>query len=390
MRILIVHNYYQKPGGEDVSTDQDVRLLKRFGHEVNLYSRHNSEIMSYSNFEKGRLFFEPSWSTKSYHQISKVIQEFRPDIVHVQNFFALVSPAIFYACSKFDVPVIFTLHNYRLLCIAGIFFRRGEVCEDCLNGSLWNGIIHSCYHDSLIQSTSLALLLKSHRILKTWRNHVDLFITPTEFSQMKFVEGGIPAPKIVIRNNFVEFDPGVGKHPRKFFIFVGRLSADKGLGVLLEAWKKFPTIELKIVGEGPQRTLLEAYINEHEMDQVELLGFLPMEKMLRILKEATCLVMPSTLYETFGRTIIEAFATATPVIASNLGAMSEIVTDNETGLLFTPGSAGDLRDKVNYALSNPRKLKRWGENARKEYEVKYSDKIAYERLIDIYCSVVKR
>lgn len=192
----------------------------------------------------------------------------------------------------------------------------------------------------------------------------------------------------MVRPNFLEQDPGIGEKYRQYFLFVGRLSSEKGLDVLLNAWKLLPSVPLKIIGDGPLRSWIEDFVDQHHLDHVELLGFQKMEDVLKYLKKASCLVMPSQWYETFGRTIIEAYATATPVIASHLGAMSDIVKDNETGLVFSPGDASDLVEKVNFALNNPFELKRWGLNARAEYESKYSDLIAYERIIEIYSSVL--
>jgi len=385
----MVHNYYQQRGGEDESTDQEFRLLSRFGHEVQLFSRHNDDINTYSLAQKSLLYFEPSWSNSSYNQILDEIHQFRPDIVHVQNFFALISPAVFYACSKNEIPVVFTLRDYRLLCPIGWFFRDGKVCEDCLSGSLWKGIFHKCYHKSALQTSSIALLLKSHRIIGTWHKNINKFIALTEFSRMKFIEGGLPSEQIVVRPNFLEQDPGIGEKTQSYFIFIGRLSIEKGLDVLLNAWKLLPNVELKIIGDGPLRGWVDEFIVYNQLENVEVLGFQRIEDVLILLKSASCLVMPSKWYETFGRTIIEAYATATPVISSKLGAMADIVIDHETGLFFAPGDALDLVEKVNYAINHPLELERWGKNAREEYESQYSDSIAYDRILDIYNSVLK-
>lgn len=389
MRILMVHNYYQQRGGEDESTDQELRLLSRFGHDVQLFSRHNDEINTYSFAQKTLLYFEPSWSFFSYKQILQEIHQFRPDIVHVQNFFALLSPAVFFACTRNNIPVVFTLRDYRLLCPIGWFFRDGKICEDCLSGSLWNGIYHKCYHQSAFQTSSIALLLKSHRIFGTWHKKINMFIALTEFSRMKFIEGGLPSDKIVVRPNFLEQDPGIEDNTQSYFIFIGRLSIEKGLDVLLNAWKLLPSIPLKIIGDGPLRGWIDEFIVINQLDNVEVLGFQRMEDVLTHLKDASCLLMPSKWYETFGRTIIEAYATSTPVISSKLGAMEDIVKDHETGLFFTPGDSHDLVEKVNYAKNHPLELKRWGRNARIEYESNYSDSIAYNRILEIYNSVLK-
>ena len=388
MKVLIVHNYYQHWGGEDESTVQEFRLLKRYGHEVQLYFRHNDEIKSFSPLRKVLLFFEPTWSLRSYREIKKVIQEFRPEVAHFQNFFPLISPSAYYACAESGVPIIQTLRNYRLLCPIGYFFRNGTICEDCLKHTLWRSIRYSCYHNSRIQTASIALMLKTHNLLKTWQKKVDAFIALTEFSRRKFIEGGLPESKIFVRPNFLEEDPGVGESVREYALFVGRLSPEKGLVTLLEEWCNLPDVPLKIVGDGPMRRWIEEYIRRNELRQIELVGFVPLKVVLKYLKKALFLVMPSIWYETFGRTIIEAYATGTPVIASRLGAMAELVEDGRTGMLFNPNEPGDLTSKVQYVLEHPEEMARLGQEARYVFEQRYSSKSAYMSLIEIYRKVL--
>jgi len=384
MRILMIHNYYQQWGGEDESTEQELQLLQRHGHEVRLYFRHNDEIKTFSSLRKGLLFFEPTWSLRSYREAKHVIREFKPEIVHFQNFFPLVSPSAYYACVESDAPIVQTLHNYRLLCPIGWFVRNGEVCEMCLTHSLWRGVLYGCYHGSRIQTASIALMLTTHRLLKTWLRKVDVYIALTEFSRRKFIEGGFPKSKIFVRPNFLDKDPGLGGPIREYALFVGRLSPEKGLVTLLEAWLNLPHVPLKIVGDGPLRPRIEDYIGQNELGQIELVGFVPLQRVLQYLQKALFLVMPSVWYETFGRTIIEAYATGTPVIASRLGAMADLVEDGKTGLLFNPGEPDDLTAKVQYALEHPEEMARWGREARYVFEQRYSSESAYKSLMEIY------
>ena len=384
MRVLMVHNYYQQHGGEDESTNQEIRLLARHGHTVRLYSRHNDEINRFSPIQKVGLFFEPTWSQRSYRQFLDVLDEFQPEVVHVQNFFALVSPSVFYASASRGVKVVFTLRDYRLLCPLGWFFRDGKVCEDCLSGSLWNSIRHSCYHNSRLQTASIALLLASHRALQTWQKQVQTFIALTEHSRQKFIQGGLDPEKIIVRPNFVETDPGQGGEDRLGAIFVGRLSVEKGLDTLLKAWEQLSDLPLKIVGDGPLRPWVEQQIQEHSLQQVQLVGFKPINEVLELVKKARLLVMPSNWYETFGRTIIEAYATGTPVIASRLGAMADLVQDGQTGLLFQPGDPLNLFVKVRAACENEQLRRAWGRNARRAYETRYSAENAYASIMEIY------
>lgn len=384
MRVLIVHNYYQRRGGEDEATEQEFQLLKRHGHRVHFYCRHNDEIKTFSVLRRGLLFFEATWSLRSYREVKQVIKEFKPDIVHCHNFFPLVSPSVYYACAECGVRVIQTLDDYRLLCPTGWFYRQGKVCEVCLTHSLWQGVLYGCYHNSRVQTASIALMLATHRLLRTWIRKVDAYIALTEFSRRKFIEGGFSESKIFVQPNFLAEDPGLGDPVREYAIFVGRLSPEKGLDILLESWRSLPDVPLKIVGDGPLRPWVEEYIRQNNMKQIELVGFVPLNVVLQYLKGAFFLVMPSVWYETFGRTIIEAYATGTPVIAGSLGAMAELVEDGKTGLLFKPGEPKDLITKVHYALGRPEELARWGQEARRIFEQKYSSDSAYKNLLKIY------
>lgn len=384
MRILIVHNYTQRRGGSDESAEHELQLLRERGHVVRFYFRHNDEIKSFSLLRKGLLFFEPLWSRKSYREVKQILRDFQPEIVHFHSFFPLVSPSTYYACAESRVPVVQTLHDYRLLCPIGSFFRDGAICKECFHHSLLRGIRYGCYHDSHIQTASIALMLRAHRLLKTWSQKVTAFIAVSEFSRHKFIESGIAESKIFMRPNFLAQDPELGKATRKYVLFVGRLSPEKGLDTLLRAWHSLPDVPLKIIGDGDLRPAIERYIRQNGLTQIEVIGFIPLKDVLTYLKEALLLVMPSVNYETFGLTIIEAYATGTPVVASRLGAINELITDGLTGLSFNPGDAGDLVAKVQYALNHAVELAQWGKQARMVFEQQYTAEVAYTSLLKIY------
>jgi glycosyltransferase involved in cell wall biosynthesis len=295
----------------------------------------------------------------------------------------LVSPAAYYACSWAGVPVIQTLHDYRLICPGSHLLRDGQICEECVPNSLWRSIQYGCYRQSRLLTLSSALMLSVHRWLKTWGNRVDLYIAVSEFVRGKFIEAGFQASKVVVRHNCFTTDPGPGEGPRSYALFIGSLIPDKGLVTLLEAWKKI-SVPLKIIGEGPLYSWAETFIRENHLSQVTLEGFRPQAEVFNYLKSALFLVMPSIWYETFGRTIVEAYTTATPVIGSRLGAPGQLVEDGKTGLLFCPEDPNDLVEKVNYALENPDEREGWGKEARLVFEKKYSVAIAYDRLMKIY------
>jgi glycosyltransferase involved in cell wall biosynthesis len=385
MRVLMVHNYYQVWGGEDEAMNQEMQLLRDYGHDVELYSRHNNEIKSFSYLQKALMLLKPSWSFES-HNIKQVIKEFKPDIIHFHNFFPLISPSAHYACSEIGIPVVQTLHDFRLLCPNGWFFRDGKVCEKCSKDFLLRGILHGCYRNSRIQVIPVILMMKIHRLLGTWQKKVDAFITLTEFTHRKFIEAGLPETRMFVCPNFLAEDPGMGDSVRDYALFVGRLSKEKGILTLIEAWKELSNVPLKIVGDGPLRPQVEQYIREYGLEQVELVGFVPLERVFGYLKRALFLILPSTTQETFGRVIIEAYATGTPVIASRLGAMIDLVREKKTGLLFNASEPDDLVSKVRYAIEHPIELANWGQKARRTFEQKFSSDVIHSRLMEI-CNI---
>ncbi len=389
IRILMVHNYYQQRGGEDESVEQDIQLLGERGHEVEFFSKHNDEITHYSPFEKGVLLFSPTWSGRSYREIEKRIQFFRPDVIHVQNFFPLISPSIYDAARKYHIPVVQTLRNYRLMCCNGLFFRNGKVCELCLNRIPLAGVRYGCYRNSRIQSLALAMMIAHHQLSKTWMNKVSRFIALGNFARGKFVEGGLPAEKISIRPNFLQNAPEYsGMKQEGFALFIGRLSAEKGIQTLLHAWKLLPDISLVLVGDGPMRGWIEDFIRIEQLSNVTLAGRLDQAGVFDYLHRAEMLIVPSEWYETFGRVVLEAFASGAPVIAGKIGALQDLVAHEETGLLFQPGDSLDLAAKVHQLSADKELREMLRQKARKRYEAQYTSEKAYTLLMDIYSKTI--
>jgi len=282
------------------------------------------------------------------------------------------------------VPVVQTLHNYRLLCPVALFFRDGRVCEDCMGKAVpWPGVVHRCYRGSRAASGVIAAMLTTHRALGTWTKMVDVYVALTEFAQDKFIEGGLPAEKIVVKPNFVAEDPGPGGGSDGYALFVGRLSPEKGIETMLAAWDRLRTgVPLKIVGDGPLRDRVIRAASRQP--NVEWLGYKTVAEVHALMKRAGVLVFPSEWYETFGRVAVEAFAAGTPVIAANIGAVGELVEHGRTGLHFRPGDPEDLATRVGWALSHPAELGRMREEARAEYEAKYTAERNYRALMEIY------
>lgn len=374
MRILIAHNAYRQRGGEDSVVEAEIALLRRYGHTVQYYSRHNDEISG-----KNRLALAAGtiWSSRTSREISAAIREFRPDVIHVHNTFPLISPSLYWAADAERIPVVQTLHNFRLLCPQAMFLREGRICESCLGRAPLPGMIHGCYRDSRTQTAAAGAMLTVHRALGTWRRAVTRYIALNEFCRDKFVAGGLPAERIAIKPNFVDHGPP-DEIAREGFLFVGRLSSEKGLPTLLDAVARLPGAQLRVAGEGPEAAVLQGVTG------VAWLGRLAAEGVRRQMNAAAALVVPSISYETFGLVVIEAFACGTPVIASRIGALAGLVEDGITGLLFEPGNAADLAEKMKWALAHPAEMAQMGRNARLEYERSHTADRNYRLLMNIY------
>ena len=381
MRILSIHNRYLIRGGEDKSRELEEKLLQEQGNQVDIYEENNNRV---AEIGKVRVAIRTVWSTESYQIVRQKLTENSYNIVHVQNFFPLISPSVYYAANKQGVPIIQTLRNYRLLCANSYFFRDQKVCEDCLGKIIpWPGVVHGCYRDSKLGSLVVVTMQTLHRAISTWKKMVNLYITLTDFTRQKFIQAGLPADKIVVKPNFVYPDPGMGEGNGNYAIFIGRLSPEKGLDTLLAAWQLLGgKIPLKIIGDGPLSNQVREAVTK--LPYVKWLGRLPIQEVYTLIGEAKFLIFPSQWYETFGRVAIEAFAKGTPVIASNLGNMSSMIESGRTGFHFSPGDPNDLVALVEYALTHPEKLRKMRFEARSEFEAKYTAQQNYHKLMDIY------
>ena len=385
MKVLLVHNAYQRPGGEDVVFAQEAQMLKNAGHEVILYQRSNWDVERYQGLRKISLAKGTIWASDSRRDFLGLLQREKPDVVHVHNTFMMISPSIYSACGEVGVPVVQTLHNYRLLCPGATLFREGKVCEECVGHSFLPSVIHGCYHDSRSTTAVVAIMLTTHRQRGTYQNEVTSYVALTEFSRRKFIEGGLPAEKIFVKPNFVDPDPGARTSDGEYALFVGRLSPEKRVSTVLAAWKRLPkAIPIKVIGGGPDKAQLEAQAAKDGLDNVEFLGQLPREQTLAAINNARFLVFSSEWYENFPVTIAEAFACSTPVVASNMGAMQEIVSDGRTGLFFASGDPEDLAQRVLWAWNHPNEIRAMGREARREYESKYTAAKNYPQLMEIY------
>jgi glycosyltransferase involved in cell wall biosynthesis len=374
LRILIAHCRYQQAGGEDLVAAAEALLLEKHGHEVRLYERDNHDV---ERLGRMRLASESVWSARTLREVTAMIAQHHPDVIHVHNTFPLISPSLYWAAQRMNIPVVQTLHNFRLLCPQAMFLRAGRVCEDCLGKTPWRAVVHKCYRDSSAASAVTALMLGVHRGLGSFRDKVTRYIALNRFCRDKFIEGGLPLEKIAIKPNFVDL-PAPADGARSGGLYVGRLSPEKGIRALMDALAKRPTIEFEIIGDGPE-----------PMDsQVPRLSWQSEQTIYQRMRRAAYLVIPSLWYETGPRTLMEAFGCGLPVIASRLGAIAEQVDEGKTGLLFEPGSGDELSEKIAWAESNPDEMAQMGRRARAVYEARYTPDRNYQRLVEIYSEAI--
>lgn len=381
MNILVAHNFYQQPGGEDQCVAAEVAMLRAHGHQVTQYCVHNDSIDSMSRLE---LASRTIWSQPAVRDLRQLFREHRPQIAHFHNTLPLISPAAYYAARTENVRVVQTLHNFRLSCVNALLFRDGQVCEDCLGKAIpWRGVVRKCYRDSRGASSAIATMIAAHRVLGTWRNAVDVYIALSEASRRKLVQGGLPADKIIVKPNFAYPDPGPGTGRGGYAIYVGRLSAEKGLETLLAAWRHVEDgMPLRVVGDGPMAPAVQAAAARNT--GIQWLRGVSHETVYDLIGEAAFLILPSQCYENFPRVVIEAFAKGTPVIVSKLGAMAEIVDDGRSGLHFKPGDPEDLAGKVRSILADPLKLKGMRQAARSTFDRSFTADTNHKSLMAIY------
>lgn len=378
LRIVVVHNSYQHRGGEDAVVEDEIAMLRANGHEVRSYQRTNDEIADMSTVSAAR---QSLWSSRTSAQLATLVQQFAPDVIHAHNTWPLVSPSLYWAAARLRVPVVQTLHNFRLMCLSGLYLREGKVCEDCAGRLPWRGVVRKCYRGSTGASGVLAGMLVLHRALGTWQHKVARYIALNNFCRDKFIAGGLPAERIAVKPNFVDF-AAPPEQQRDGLLFVGRLSQEKGIDVLTAAARLVPGCAVRVAGSGPQAGLLEG------VPGMTALGALDGATVRSEMGRAQALVLPSIWYENFPRTLVEAYGCALPVIASRIGALAELVKEGETGLLFHAGDSADLADKLRWAAAHPQEMARMGRNARALYEDQFTADRNHQQLVAIYQAAI--
>ena len=388
MRVLVVHESYQQRGGEDAVAAAEAEQLELHGHTVLRYSRSNDELRDQGPLRIMKAGIATVWAKKSFHDLERLLIAGKPEIVHFHNTLPLISPAAYYACARQGIPVVQTLHNYRLVCPAATFLRGGQLCEECLGRRVaWRAVAYGCYRGSRAASAAVTAMLATHRALGTWQTKVDAYIALSEFARKKHIAGGLPPQRLVVKPNFVHPDPGSrsAEEAGRYALFVGRLSEEKGLRGLLAAWKRLARpIPLFLLGEGPMREEIAPQMGTPGLSEAALLGSVPRAEVLRWMRGARFLVCPSHWFEGCPLVIVEAFACGVPVIATGHGPTAEMIDHGRTGLHVVPGDDADLAAKVEWAWSHPEEMQVMGEAARREFEAKYTAQRNYSHLMALY------
>lgn len=379
-RVMIVHNYYQIPGGEDTVVANEKKMLEEHGHEVVLYTRSNTELNNFSKRQKLLLPFSTVFNLKTYREVKKIIKDRKIQIVHVHNTLNLISPSVYYAAIHCHVPVVQTVHNFRLLCPGATFYRDGQVCEECLKKGLLCAVRHSCYRGSRLQTLACVISTKIHRMLGTYGkiNYICL----TEFNKEKLLHlKQIQANKVFVKPNSVSLpEKTVPQNMRKKqVVYVGRLEEIKGMNVLLGAWKYLgdDAPELYICGRGPLEEWCREYIEKNDLKKVHLTGFLPNEEVKELIGKSGALVLPTQVYEGFPMTIAEAYTCGTYVIGSDLGNTGSLIEDGISGWKFPHRSPEALAACVKKAME-------WKQEFPEDIRKRYSAEENYQRLDEIY------
>lgn len=386
-KVLIVHNYYQIPGGEDTVVRNEKELLEQHGHKVILYTRNNSEL---KNFSKGRKLLLPVttvFNPRTYREIKKIIREEQIDIIHVHNTLNLISPAVYYAARSCRKPVVQTIHNFRLLCPGAAFYRDGHICEDCVQQGLQCAVKHSCYRNSRVQTLACVINIKFHRMTGIYRQiH---YICLTEFNRGKLLQlPGLKPEQVYVKPNFaLQRESKVLENGERedFFLYAGRLDPLKGVQPLLEAWIRMGEQAPKLImcGSGPLEDWCRETIEKHHLSSVDFRGQTPWEEVQKLMEKARAMILPTQWYEGFPMTIVEAYSKGTPAIGPDMGNVGDLILEGRTGWKYNPKQTGGLEKAVWKAAEE----KLDNKEIQTYYEQMFGAERNYQKLIQIYQSV---
>ncbi|MBU1152466.1 glycosyltransferase [bacterium] len=406
MRILEVNKFYFLKGGAERYFFNITDVLRSHGHEIIPFSMENERNLNspYTQyFVSNTEFFEKKPIEKYFHDamrvlysfeakrnIERLIKETKPDLAHLHNIAHQISPSILHSLKKYNIPVVQTLHDYKLICPSYLFLSREEICERCKGNHYYQAVIRKCFRNQILPSLLGCLEAYLHKMMKIYKN-IDLFIAPSKFMRNKMIECGLPEDKVVNIPNFVnvsDFKPNY--HHQNYFLYFGRISPEKGIGTLIKAMQEVKRSKLVIVGEGRLLPYLKKYACDHQIKNIEFLGYKEGKELKEIIGKAMFTIVPSEVYENFPYTILESYALGKPVIGANLGGIPELIEDQRDGLLFEAFNFKDLASKINYFLDNQEILLEMGKKTREKVEKFYDSEIHYQRLIKIFQSLLKQ
>lgn len=379
-KILIVHNYYQIPGGEETVIANEKQLLEAYGHVVKLYTRHNNELKKMSGIQKLCLPFTIIFNCRTYREIKGLIRDEQVDIVHVHNTLSLISPAVYYAAKKCNVPVVQTVHNFRLLCPKATFYRDGHICEDCLGHGLWCAVKYKCYRKSRLQTLACVIATKIHRMTGIYKklNYICL----TEFTRDKLLSFKQFQPdSLYLKPNFA-YEYRGENNVEDYYIFVGRIEEIKGVDMLVDAFKLMPDRKLKMFGKGEFDKKILNRLETEDVKNIEMVGYQSYDIIQKAMQRAKGLIMCSQCYEAFAMVIVEAFSTGTPAIVGDIGNIRGLVEPGKTGERFIYNSPQSLVEAIDrFEAGNMEDYRR---NAYLFYKNNFTPELNYKRLIEIY------
>ena len=391
MRILLAHNFYRSsaPSGEDGVYRNERQLLEQHYDIVRL-EKHNDDLGGLNITGQLKLALSGAWSRASYREFSDLIKRTRPALAHFHNTFPQITPSAWAACKDHGVAVVQTLHNFRYVCPGALLQRNGKPCEDCIDGPILNALRHRCYRNSVPATSAQIWTIVRNRWNGSFQNNVDCYITLTKFAASRLAAGGLPREKMVIKPNFLIDTPVVGSGEGGYVLYAGRLSEEKGIQTLLKAWRQVDTpIKLKVAGDGALRQQLEQYCRSHQLD-VEFLGFCARAQVMQLVGDALLQVVPSECYEGFPLVILEAYGSGTPVLASRIGSLNEIVEEGVTGYKFSAGDAQSLATSFRSILSDLSKLKAMRGTVRKVFLEQYAADVCIARTRSLYRQVIEK
>lgn len=392
MKVMLVHNRPRSdgPSGENRVVDQETGALSEAGHQVVPFARDSDEVASWPLPRKALLPAQAIWNPSARKDIVAALREHKPDLVHVHNTFPLISDSILYACRDAGVPVVATIHNYRLGCTGGMYFRDGALCHECAGGAILPGIRHGCYRNSRAASLPLAVSISVHR--PAWRSLVSAYVFVSA-AQRDLLGGiGLPPDRVFVRHNLIPWRPASLNSREPFVLYTGRLAEVKGLRLLMTAWDRYQEqrpdagLRLVIAGAGPLGTEVAHWAAV--TPSVELAGLVSGDRSAELMARARAVLIPSVWEEPFGLVVPEAMAAGTPPVATRRGSFTELITPGTDGVLVPPDDPGALASVIADIGARPRIYEALGRQARETYEQRFNPEHSLKHLLEIYAFAI--